>query len=47
MMNAQISETIKKNPFEIYIDGENLTNYTQHESIIAVDQPSANISTPH
>ena len=40
MMNAQVSKTVgKKNPFEIYIGGENLTNYIQHDAIIAADQP--------
>jgi outer membrane receptor for ferrienterochelin and colicin len=40
MMNAQVSKTIgTKNPFEIYIGGENLTNYIQKDAIIAADQP--------
>lgn len=40
MMNAQLSKTIgTKNPFEIYIGGENLTNDIQKDAIIAADQP--------
>jgi len=40
MMNAQISKTIgRKNPFEIYLGGENLTSYIQRDAIIAFDQP--------
>ena len=39
-MNAQVSKTIgKKNPFDIYLGGENLTNYFQKDAIIAADQP--------
>lgn len=39
-MNAQISKTLgKKNPFDIYIGGENLTNYYQKDAIIAAAQP--------
>ena len=40
MMNAQVSKAIgKKNPFEIYLGAENLTNYIQKDAIIAADQP--------
>jgi len=40
MMNAQVSKTIStKNPFEMYIGSENLTNYIQKDAIIAGDQP--------
>ena len=39
-MNAQVSKTLgKKNPFDIYIGGENLTNYYQKNAIIAASQP--------
>lgn len=39
-MNAQVSKTLgKKNPFDIYIGGENLTNYYQKNAIIAATQP--------
>lgn len=39
-MNAQITKTFgKKNPFDIYIGGENLTNFYQHNAIIAADEP--------
>ncbi|HEY0433551.1 MAG TPA: TonB-dependent receptor, partial [Chitinophagaceae bacterium] len=40
MMSAQISKLIaKKNSLEVYIGGENLTNYFQRDAIIAADQP--------
>ncbi len=40
VMNAQVTKTIgKKNPFDIYIGGENLTNYYQKNAIIAADDP--------
>jgi outer membrane receptor for ferrienterochelin and colicin/copper chaperone CopZ len=40
LMNAQISKTLgKKHPFEMYLGGENLTNYFQDEVITAAAQP--------
>ena len=40
MMNAQVSKTFAtKNPFEIYIGSENLTNYVEKDAIIAADEP--------
>lgn len=40
VMNAQISKTLgKKNLFDIYIGGENLTNYYQKNAIIAASEP--------
>lgn len=40
VMNAQVSKTIgKKTPFNIYIGGENLTNYFQKNAIVAATQP--------
>jgi len=42
-MNAQINKVVgKKHPFEIYLGGENLTNYFQKNVIIAADQPFSN-----
>lgn len=39
-MNAQITKVInKKHGFEVYVGGENLSNYTQHNAIISNDQP--------
>ena len=39
-MNAQVSKTLgKKHPFEMYLGGENLTNYFQKDVIVAADQP--------
>ena len=39
-MNAQISKTLgKKSNLDVYIGGENLTNYFQKDAIIAADQP--------
>ncbi|MBD0353170.1 MAG: TonB-dependent receptor, partial [Flavisolibacter sp.] len=39
-MNTQISKTIgKKKLLDIYLGGENLTNYFQKNAIIAADQP--------
>lgn len=39
-MNAQVSKTFgKKNPFDIYIGAENLTNYFQQNVILSGDQP--------
>ncbi len=40
LMNAQVSKTLgRKHPFDLYIGGENLTNYFQKDPIIAADQP--------
>lgn len=40
LMNAQVSRTMgKKHPFDLYLGGENLTNYFQRQAIIAADQP--------
>ena len=39
-MNAQVSKTFgKKKKFDLYIGGENLTNYFQKQVIIAADNP--------
>ena len=39
-MNAQVSKTVgKKKPVDIYIGGENLTNFIQPNAIIAADKP--------
>jgi outer membrane cobalamin receptor len=39
-MNAQVSKSFGKNKaFEIYVGGENLTNYFQKNVIIAADEP--------
>ena len=43
LMNAQVSKTVgKKHPFEMYVGGENLSNYFQKDVIIAADQPFSN-----
>lgn len=43
LMNAQISKTIgRKKNIDIYLGGENLTNYFQQDAIIAADQPFGN-----
>ena len=40
LMNAQITKTLgKKSNIDVYIGGENLTNYFQKDAIIAADQP--------
>ncbi|MFC0772876.1 TonB-dependent receptor domain-containing protein [Terrimonas alba] len=40
LMNAQVSKTFgKKRPFDLYVGGENLTNFFQKDAIIAADQP--------
>jgi outer membrane receptor for ferrienterochelin and colicins len=39
-MNAQVSKSFGDN-FEIYVGGENLTNYMQHDAIIGSDAPFA------
>lgn len=40
VMNAQVSKTIgTKKPVELYIGGENLTNYFQPTTILAADAP--------
>lgn len=40
VMNAQISKTVgAKFPVDIYLGGENLTNFFQKDAIIAADQP--------
>ena len=40
LMNAQVTKTIgKKRPFDLYVGGENLTNFYQKQVIIAPDQP--------
>ncbi|MBK1439025.1 TonB-dependent receptor [Parapedobacter sp. ISTM3] len=39
-MNAQISKTIGKNrPIDLYIGGENLTDFFQQNPVLAADQP--------
>lgn len=39
-MNAQVSKTFGKNKnFDVYIGGENLTNFFQSDPILAFDQP--------
>lgn len=39
-MNAQVSKTFGKNKnFDVYIGGENLSNYFQNDPILAFDQP--------
>jgi len=39
-MNAQVSKTIgKARPIDLYIGGENLTNFFQQHPVIAADQP--------
>lgn len=39
-MNAQVSKTIGKNKnFDIYVGGENLTNFFQKDPILAFEQP--------
>jgi outer membrane receptor for ferrienterochelin and colicins len=43
LMNAQVSKTLgKKHPFELYLGGENLSDYFQKDPIIAADQPFSN-----
>lgn len=40
LMNAQVSKTLgKKYPLDIYVGGENLTNYYQKNPVLASDQP--------
>jgi len=40
LMNAQVTKTFgKKRPFDLYVGGENLTNFYQKQVIIAPDQP--------
>lgn len=42
-MNAQVSKSLGKNKsWELYVGGENLTNYFQKNVIIAADQPFGN-----
>lgn len=39
-MNAQVSKTIgKKNPIDVYLGGENISNFIQSNAIIAADKP--------
>jgi outer membrane receptor for ferrienterochelin and colicins len=39
-MNAQVSKTFGKDKaFDVYIGGENLTDYLQQTTILAADQP--------
>ncbi|MEJ7677266.1 MAG: hypothetical protein WKG06_05210 [Segetibacter sp.] len=43
-MNAQVSKTLgKKNQFDIYLGGENLSNYFQKNAIIAATQPFSSV----
>ncbi|MGN6567951.1 MAG: TonB-dependent receptor, partial [Flavipsychrobacter sp.] len=37
-MNAQISKTLNRS-WEVYLGGENLTNYMQRDAIVAADSP--------
>lgn len=40
LMNAQLSKSIgRKNPVDVYIGSENITNYMQRDAIIAADEP--------
>lgn len=40
LMNAQVSKTVgKKNPVDIYLGGENLTNFLQGDVIVSAAQP--------
>lgn len=40
LMNAQVTKTIgKKNPVDLYIGGENLTNFLQGDVIVSADSP--------
>lgn len=40
LMNAQVTKTIgKKNPIDLYIGGENLTNFLQGDVIVSADSP--------
>lgn len=40
IMNAQLSKTLgKKSMFDVYVGGENLTNYFQKDAIIAASEP--------
>lgn len=42
-MNAQVSKSLgKSKAFDIYVGGENLTNYFQRDAIIAATQPFGN-----
>ena len=42
-MNAQVSKSLgKQKAFELYVGGENLTDYIQEYAIIAADQPFGN-----
>jgi hypothetical protein len=39
-MNAQVTRSFgKKNLMDVYLGGENLTNYFQKNAIISADQP--------
>jgi outer membrane receptor for ferrienterochelin and colicins len=39
-MNAQVSKTLgKKFPVDLYVGGENLSNFMQNNAIVAADQP--------
>ncbi len=43
-MNAQVSKTLgKQNQFDIYLGGENLTNYFQQNAIIAATEPFSSL----
>jgi len=43
LMNAQVSKSLgKKRPVELYLGGENLSDYFQKDPIIAADQPFSN-----
>jgi hypothetical protein len=40
LMNAQVTKTFgNKFPIDVYLGSENITNYYQHNAIIAADQP--------
>lgn len=43
LMNAQVSKSLGKNKlWDVYVGGENLTNYMQRNAILASDQPFSN-----
>ncbi len=41
LMNAQISKSWNNENFEVYVGGENLTNYMMHEPVMGADNPYA------
>ena len=42
LMNAQVSKSWRDGNFEVYVGGDNLTNYLQNKAILGANAPFGN-----